>query len=193
MPLTSGSANRVLCRSNPWISTASSSAVRTGSVEMRQCSTTSAPSKTPSTVLVLPTSMVSSILLPVSCERCLAGLNKVEADVQCGRRVGKRSHRKVVHTRLGNGSGIGEYKSAAGFEQCTTARQSNRRPQARHVEVIKQDQVSSRCQRFGDLIERVALDLERHARGHRADRRERRPYRPGRGHVVVLDERGIRQ
>ena len=38
--------------------------VRTGSVPIRQCSATSSPSNTPSTVLVLPTSIVSSMAFP---------------------------------------------------------------------------------------------------------------------------------
>src|SRR5260370_5245904 len=63
MPLMSGFLNSALWASRPCRITASSSAVRTGSVAMRQCSITSSPSNTPSTVLVLPTSMVSSMTL----------------------------------------------------------------------------------------------------------------------------------
>ena len=64
MPLMSGSLTSVLWASRPCRITASSSAVRTGSVAMRQCSTTSSPENTPSTVLVFPTSIVSSMMSP---------------------------------------------------------------------------------------------------------------------------------
>src|SRR5262249_8268372 len=50
--------------SRPCSTTASSSAVRRGPVAMRQCSTTCSPSNTPSTVLVFPTSIVSSMAFP---------------------------------------------------------------------------------------------------------------------------------
>src|SRR5215467_12259371 len=60
----SGSLSTALCASRPCSTTASSSAVRTGSVAMRQCSITCSPSNTPSTVLVFPTSIVSSMAFP---------------------------------------------------------------------------------------------------------------------------------
>src|ERR1051326_5400757 len=63
MPLISGSFSTVLCPISPCSTTAISSAVRAGSVAIRQCSTTSSPSNTPSTMLVLPTSIVSSMAL----------------------------------------------------------------------------------------------------------------------------------
>ena len=47
-----------------WRTTAISSAVRRASVAIRQCSMTSSPSNRPSTVWVLPTSIVSSIDYP---------------------------------------------------------------------------------------------------------------------------------
>ena len=57
-------SGRSRCRAAPsrsWIMTASSSPVDWRSVEKRQCSTSSAPSKAPTWVCVLPTSIVSSI------------------------------------------------------------------------------------------------------------------------------------
>ncbi len=57
----SRSANALLAASRPCSTTASSSAVRSGTVAIRQCSITWSRSNTPSTVLVFPMSMVSSI------------------------------------------------------------------------------------------------------------------------------------
>src|SRR5579863_7507566 len=65
MPVTSASLTRALWPSRPWRMTAFSSAVRSGTVAIRQSSTTSLPSKIPRTVLVFPTSMASSMALLV--------------------------------------------------------------------------------------------------------------------------------
>ena len=60
------SLKTALCASRPRSTTAISSAVRSGTVAIRQCSITSGPSKMPSTVFVLPTSIASSIGVPLS-------------------------------------------------------------------------------------------------------------------------------
>src|SRR5580692_1863483 len=60
MPWISLSLKASLRPSRPCRTTASSSAVRSGTVAIRQCSMTRSPSNTPSTVLVFPMSMVSS-------------------------------------------------------------------------------------------------------------------------------------
>src|SRR5580693_2271166 len=57
----SRSANALLAANRPCSTTASSSAVRSGTVAIRQCSITWSPSNTPSTVLVFPMSTVSSM------------------------------------------------------------------------------------------------------------------------------------
>ena len=61
MPLMSRSANALLAASKPCSTTASSSAVLSGTVAIRQCSITWSPSNTPSTVWVFPMSIVSSM------------------------------------------------------------------------------------------------------------------------------------
>src|SRR5580692_2904190 len=60
MPWISLSLKASLRPRRPCRTTASSSAVRSGTVAIRQWSTTRSPSNTPSTVLVFPMSMVSS-------------------------------------------------------------------------------------------------------------------------------------
>src|ERR1700684_3364124 len=57
----SRSVNALLAANRPCSTTASSSAVRSGTVAIRQCSITWSPSNTPSTVLVFPMSTVSSM------------------------------------------------------------------------------------------------------------------------------------
>ena len=69
--------------SRPVTSKPSSSAERRGSVASRQCSTMRSPSKSPSTVWVLPTSIVSSIGTPRSSVHC----SQVDTDVEHRRRV----------------------------------------------------------------------------------------------------------
>src|ERR1700728_561096 len=54
-------AKALLAANRPCSTTASSSAVRSGTVAIRQCSITWSPSNTPSTVLVFPMSTVSSM------------------------------------------------------------------------------------------------------------------------------------
>src|SRR5260370_19228423 len=73
MPPISLSANALLAARRPCSTTASSSAVRSGTVAIRQCSITRSPSNTPRTVLVFPMSMVSSITGPLF-GGCITGL-----------------------------------------------------------------------------------------------------------------------
>src|ERR1700755_2351615 len=73
---------------------ASASAVSRASVFTRQDSTSFGPSKTPSTVFVLPMSIVSSPALV---------LPQVEGDVEDLGRVGQRADRDVVDAGGGDG------------------------------------------------------------------------------------------
>src|SRR5580658_4014361 len=86
MPWISLSAKAVLRPSRPCRTTASSSAVRSGTVAIRQWSTTRSSSNTPSTVLVLPTSMVSST----------AEIRFCVLAVRAGPLVGGQHHRRIV-------------------------------------------------------------------------------------------------
>src|SRR3954447_24711517 len=98
--------------SSPRSSRAISSAVARASVLMRHDSTSSSPSKQPMTVLVLPTSMVSSMVL--ASGSCVAP--QVDTDVEHRRGVGERTDRQEVDARLGDGAGPVEGQPTGGLE-----------------------------------------------------------------------------
>src|SRR5262249_50283985 len=90
--------------SRPRNCSASSSAVDGASVLIRQCSVSFSPSKTPRTVLVLPTSMVSSMT---------SSLPQVHRDVERRRGVGERADGQVVDAGGGHLGGSVEGEVAA--------------------------------------------------------------------------------
>ena len=76
----------------------------------------------------------------------------------------QRSHGQVVNPGLRDGTGLVEPQSAAGLEQRPATDQLDRRPHLLDREVVKQDQVGTGPDGLGDLLQGVALDLDRQVR-----------------------------
>src|SRR5665213_1705579 len=173
--------------SNPVTSSPNSSAERRGSVASRQCSTMCSPSKRPSTVWVLPTSIVSSIGTPCS---------QVDADVEHRRGVCQSAYCEVVDTCSGHGGGARQRQPTACFQAARAAafgHLGDRRPHGLQRHVVEQDEIGARLQRLSNLLDGVALDFDEKLRKRCAHGAECGRNPTCRDHVVVLDQGRIGQ
>src|SRR5665809_163949 len=108
IPVTGAPPGARYWASSPCTTTARSSAVRRASVAIRQCSTSSVPAKSPTTVWVLPISKASSI--------ASAPDPQIATDVEQRRRGREGTHGQIVHPGLGDGPGRGQPQATAGLE-----------------------------------------------------------------------------
>src|SRR3954453_13982264 len=130
------------------VSASSSAVVRASDLIRQECIIVS-PSKTPMTVLVLPTSIA----------RSMAALD-VQPDVENRRRVRQRAHCKVVDAGPGDGAGVLEPQSAGRLQLGPLAGVLHRRAHVVEAHVVEQDEVGPGVHHGSRLFERVDLDLE---------------------------------
>src|SRR3954468_13468362 len=181
--------------SSPRSSNAVSSAVARASVLIRQDSTSFSPSKQPMTVLVLPTSMVSSMVQPLASWGRLRswGGPQVDADVEhrCG--VRECADGQVVDAGRGHCGGAVERQSAGRLQLGPTVDHGDGLAQVVDAHVVEQQEPRAGVDRLAHLLDRVALDLYVDVGEELTDRPEGGSDTTGRQDVVVVDQRRVVQ
>src|SRR5665213_3311255 len=150
--------------SNPVNNNPSSSADRRGSVASRQCSTMRSASKSPNTVWVFPTSMVSSMN---AFPRASQQRSQICTDVEHGRRMRQRTDGEEIDAGCGDVSRGRQGDAAAGFELAAPAagpNQLDRRTNRVFRHVVEQHQIGAGLDRLAHLLDRVAFDFDRQVR-----------------------------
>ena len=173
--------------SSPRNISASSSAVERASVFTRQDSTSFSPSKTPRTVLVLPTSMASSM-------SDLRGGRQaqVEAEVEHRRRVGELADAEEVDAGLGVRPGDGEGQPAGRLGLGAAARSARRPPAARSGPMLSSSRNVAPASSASATCATVSHSTCTSTSGKRSrTAAKRRPTPPAAIDVVVLDQRGV--